>query len=68
MKASEIRKKTEADILKNIGSLKEEAFQLKLKKNIGQLEKISDVKKAKKSIARYLTILGEMNNSKEASK
>ena len=66
MKASEIRKKDQAEILASLKQCQEELFQLSMRKLSDQLSKTHLIKATKKSIARHLTILSELKKGKES--
>ena len=59
MNIKEIREKSNAELLKDIDSLKEELFNLRFQQATGQLENPSRMKEIKKSIARIKTIITE---------
>lgn len=61
MKASELRTKSEAELLPEMNLLKDELFNLRFKQATGQLEDTARLKTVKKDIARIKTVLGEMN-------
>lgn len=62
MKASEIRKMSNEEILKKIEELKSELFDLRMQKATAALEKPHRIGAAKKDIARMKTILTEREN------
>ena len=62
MKASEIRKMSNEEILKKIEELKDELFDLRMQKATAALEKPHKIRAAKKDIARMKTILTEREN------
>lgn len=55
----EIREKDNADLLKEIDSLKEELFDLRFQKAIGQLENPTRLREIRKTIARIKTVITE---------
>ena len=59
MRASEIREKTDEEILDEIEDLKEALFKLRLQKSSGQLENENVLKQTRHDIARCKTILHE---------
>ena len=59
MRASEIREKTDEEILDEIEDLKEALFKLRLQKASGQLENENVLKQTRHDIARCKTILHE---------
>ncbi|MGM9960351.1 MAG: 50S ribosomal protein L29 [Allobaculum sp.] len=61
MKASELRTKTEDQLLQEMNLLKDELFNLRFKQATGQLENTARLRTVKKDIARIKTVLGEMN-------
>lgn len=58
-RAADIRKMTEAEILKAIDDMKEEQFNLRFQWESGQLEDSTRIRTLKKDLARYLTVLRE---------
>ncbi|HHW30185.1 MAG TPA: 50S ribosomal protein L29 [Clostridiaceae bacterium] len=67
MKASELREKTQAELLKEFNDLKSELFKLRFQMATNQLENPMKLKEVKRSIARIKTILRE-REIKEAGK
>lgn len=63
MKASEIRKKTLAEIKDLLLKTKREKLNLRFQKVNGQLESTAEVKKARRLTARLKTLLTEMQKS-----
>ncbi|MDO4663502.1 50S ribosomal protein L29 [Allobaculum stercoricanis] len=61
MKASELRTKTQEQLLQEMNLLKDELFNLRFKQATGQLENTARLRVVKKDIARIKTVLGEMN-------
>lgn len=55
----ELRKLTDADLLKKIEESKEELFNLRFSQATGQLEKPSRIKELRKLVARAKTIIRE---------
>ena len=62
MKASEIRKMSNEEIVKKIEELQDELFNLRMQKATAALEKPHRIKACKKDIARMKTILTEREN------
>ena len=63
MKKKEIKKMTEAEIIKNIENFKKDLFNLRFQKANGQVKSPTNVKFTKKSIARLKTMLGKEKNA-----
>ncbi len=61
MKASELRTKTQEQLLQEMNLLKDELFNLRFNQATGQLENTARLRVVKKDIARIKTVLGEMN-------
>jgi large subunit ribosomal protein L29 len=59
MKAAEIRRMTEAEIIQALNDAKEEMFNLRFQWEQGQLEDYTRVRQVKKDVARLLTIQRE---------
>ena len=68
MKASEMRKLSDAELLKRLKDLKAELFNLRFQLAINQLENPMRIKAVKKDIARVLTLLRENEISETAAK
>lgn len=64
MKANDLRKKSVADLEKDLISLREEQFKNQMKRSTGQLNQSHIVKQARRDIARIKTVINEMKNSK----
>jgi len=64
MKASEIKDLSMEEMLRKLGDLKEELFNLRFQHETGQLENPQKIKQAKRDIARVKTIIkqSELNN------
>lgn len=62
MKASEIRKMSDTDILNKIKELENEIFDLRMKQSTASLEKPHKINAARKDIARMKTTLTERKN------
>ena len=65
MNVKEIRTKSNAELLNEINSLKEELFNLRFQLATGQLQNTTVIAKTKRDIARCMTILRE-NELKDA--
>ncbi len=59
MKASELREKSPVDLNKDLLTLREEQFKLRMQKSTGQLGQSHLLKQVKKDIARVKTVLAE---------
>ncbi len=59
MKASEMREKSPEDLNKDLLSLREEQFKLRMQKSTGQLGQAHLLKQNKRDIARVKTVLTE---------
>ncbi|PWI58625.1 50S ribosomal protein L29 [Sulfoacidibacillus thermotolerans] len=59
MKAKDLRLKTNGELVDEIGSLKEELFNLRFQLATGQCENPMRVREVRKAIARAKTILRE---------
>ncbi|MDP1707717.1 MAG: 50S ribosomal protein L29 [Gammaproteobacteria bacterium] len=59
MKASELRKKSEQDLNKELLDLLREQFNLRMQKGTGQLSKPSALRAVRRNIARTKTLLNE---------
>lgn len=59
MKASELRKKSEQDLHKELLDLLREQFNLRMQKGTGQLTKPSALRAVRRNIARTKTLLNE---------
>jgi len=55
----ELRQKSNEELLKMVGELKEKLLKLRFKNAFGQLENPMDIRKTRRQIARILTILRE---------
>jgi len=63
MKIKEIREKSNAELLKEIDTLKEELFTLRFQQATGQLTNSARMKDIKKTIARIKTVITERSLS-----
>ena len=61
MKKKEIKKLSEAEILKNLDNFKKDLFNLRFQKNNGQLKSPAKFKETRKSIARLMTLVRGKN-------
>ena len=59
MKPIDLRQKSEPELIKLEGELREELFRLSIRHSTGQLERVANISKTKKDIARVKTILNE---------
>ena len=59
MKASDLRPRTRDQLKEELGSLRQEAFNLRFQKASGQLGKTGRVRQVRRDIARIKTVLGE---------
>jgi large subunit ribosomal protein L29 len=59
MKAADVRVKTEDELVKDLGDLKKEQFNLRFQRASGQLENTARVRQVRHDIARVKTILHE---------
>lgn len=59
MNASELRDKTEAELMLELDGLLREQFNLRMQKGTGQLSRPDQVKKVRRNIARIKTVLNE---------
>ena len=57
MKKKEIKKMTDAEIIKNIENFKKDLFNLRFQKNNGQLKSPAKFKETRKNIARLKTLM-----------
>ena len=63
MNVKEIRAKSNAELLKEIDSLKEELFNLRFQQATGQLDNPARMREVKKTIARIKTVITERDLS-----
>ena len=66
MKASEIRDMSMDEMLRKLGDLKEEFFNLRFQHETGQLENPQKMKQTKRDIAKVKTIIKESQSNKTA--
>ena len=59
MKVSDLREKTEDQLVEELSKFKKEAFNLRFQKATGQLENTARVRFVRRSIARISTIITE---------
>ncbi|MEO0150789.1 MAG: 50S ribosomal protein L29 [candidate division WOR-3 bacterium] len=59
LKAKELRKLTNDELIVKYNELKNKLFDLKIKKTFGQVEDTASIRIIKRDIARILTILNE---------
>ncbi|KPJ90163.1 MAG: 50S ribosomal protein L29 [Gammaproteobacteria bacterium SG8_11] len=62
MKASELRKKSKAELTEELGGLLREQFNLRMQKGTGQLSNSARVKSVRRDIARVKTVMNEIGN------
>ncbi|MGI6509037.1 MAG: 50S ribosomal protein L29 [Erysipelotrichaceae bacterium] len=62
-KMKEIRQLSDADLLRQIDTLKEELFDLRFKQATGFLENPARIREIRKTIARIKTVLTERQNN-----
>ncbi|HPX32018.1 MAG TPA: 50S ribosomal protein L29 [Erysipelotrichaceae bacterium] len=62
-KMKEIRQLSDADLLNQVDTLKEELFDLRFKQATGFLENPARIKEIRKTIARIKTVLTERQNN-----
>ncbi len=55
----DIREKSNAELLKEVDTLKEELFTLRFQKATGQLTNFGRIKEIRKTIARIKTVISE---------
>ena len=63
MNVKEIRTKSNAELLNEINSLKEELFNLRFQQATGQLDNPARMREVKKTIARIKTVITERDLS-----
>ena len=61
MKATELRKMSEADLGAKLADLKQELFNLRFQHAINQLDNPHKIADVKKDIARVMTVIREKN-------
>ena len=59
MKASELREKSPEDLNKDLLTLREEQFKLRMQKSTGQLGQTHLLQQNQRDIARVKTVIGE---------
>lgn len=62
MKATELRKKSKAELAEELKGLLREQFNLRMQKGTGQLSNPAQCKVVRRDIARVKTVLEEMGN------
>ncbi len=62
-KMKEIRQLSDADLLSQVDTLKEELFDLRFKQATGFLENPARIREIRKTIARIKTVLTERQNN-----
>ena len=68
MKVKELRNLSREDMVKKIGELEEELFNLRFQAKMGQLANPLQLRMVRRTIARAKTILGEMPAAQQAKK
>lgn len=66
MKPSEVREKTDAELVKLSSELEAEIFQLRFKKGAGQLKTTGDIRRKRRDMARVKTVMSMRRLTKEA--
>ena len=61
MKKKELKKLSDAEVLKNLENFKKDLFNLRFQKNNGQLKSPAKFKETRKSIARLMTLVKGKN-------
>ncbi len=64
-KATDLRAKSDDQLVEELSSLKREAFNLRFQAATSQLEKPTRVKEVRRDIARIKTLQGERSRSSE---
>lgn len=59
MKISEIRRKSEQELQKTLGDLKEKLRELKFNLASGKVKNVRNIRRTRKNIAKILTIINE---------
>ena len=68
MKVKEIRNLSREDVVKKIGELEEELFNLRFQAKMGQLANPLQLRMVRRSLARAKTVLGELGTPEKAKK
>jgi large subunit ribosomal protein L29 len=68
MKASKLRDMSREDLILEENELRQQLFKLRFQTATGQLENASKVKDVRRDIARIMTIMKEMDMSKQGQK
>ena len=55
MKAAEVKKLTDAELIEKLGELDKELLNLRLQAKTGQIENTSSIREARKTVARIKT-------------
>jgi large subunit ribosomal protein L29 len=63
MKPTDIRVKSDDELVQQLDDLKREAFNLRFQKVGGQLENTARVRQVRRDVARIKTILGERSRA-----
>ncbi|OGQ21958.1 MAG: 50S ribosomal protein L29 [Deltaproteobacteria bacterium RIFCSPLOWO2_02_FULL_44_10] len=64
MKQAEVKQRSLDELMRNIDSLHQEKFQLRVKKSLGQLKQTSELRRVQRALAKLLT--ERTRRSKEA--
>ncbi|MBN1282404.1 MAG: 50S ribosomal protein L29 [Proteobacteria bacterium] len=59
MNPSEVRDRSNADLVKEVERLRDEVFRLRFRKGAGQLKETANIKKARRDLARVHTVMRE---------
>jgi large subunit ribosomal protein L29 len=65
MKTSELREKSAQDLNKQLLTLREEQFKLRMQKSTGQLGQTHLLQQTQRDIARVKTVMGEKQEQSE---
>jgi large subunit ribosomal protein L29 len=65
MKASELREKSPEDLSRQLLTLREEQFKLRMQKSTGQLGQTHLLQQTQRDIARVKTVMGEKLDKRE---
>ena len=59
MKATDVRAKSDDELVDNLAALRKEAFNLRFQQASGQLAGTARVRQVRRDVARIMTILGQ---------
>lgn len=65
MKATEMKGKSEAELVELERELRDELFRLRMKHFTGQLQRVSELREKRRDIARVLTVISQMLRDRE---